>query len=78
MNLMNYALRRYSSVQNLMRVENLRRNVNMINDEMLNYNGYMSKRKREKCLKLDLNIYEQLKRKMIGKPLNKLQKKIYE
>ncbi|SOS81247.1 GTP-binding protein, putative [Plasmodium sp. gorilla clade G1] len=75
MNLMNYALRRYSSVQNSMRVENLRRNVNMINDEMLNYNGYMSKRKREKCLKLDLNIYEQLKRKMIGKPLNKLQKK---
>ncbi|SOV19257.1 GTP-binding protein, putative [Plasmodium gaboni] len=75
MNLINYALRRYSSLQNSMRVENLRRNVNMINDEMLNYNCYMSKRKREKSLKLDMNIYEQLKRKMIGKPLNKLQKK---
>ncbi|SOV83250.1 GTP-binding protein, putative [Plasmodium sp. gorilla clade G3] len=75
MNLINYALRRYSSLQNSMRVENLRKNVNIINDEMLNYNCYMSKRKREKGLKLDLNIYEQLKRKMIGKPLNKLQKK---
>ncbi|SOV19338.1 GTP-binding protein, putative [Plasmodium sp. gorilla clade G2] len=75
MNLINYTLRRYSSLQNSMRVENLRRNVNMINDEMLNYNCYMSKRKREKSLKLDMNIYEQLKRKMIGKPLNKLQKK---
>ncbi|EUD69505.1 GTP-binding protein [Plasmodium inui San Antonio 1] len=42
--------------------------------EAVSPNG-ISRRQRERNTKIDVKIYEQLKKKMLGKPLNKLQRK---
>ncbi|CAD2111173.1 GTP-binding protein, putative [Plasmodium vinckei petteri] len=67
-------IRKYSSVSSKMSMENSKKNVNIVKEEICD-NYIMSRRQREKGMKLDLKIYENLRRKMLGKPLNKLQRK---
>ncbi|SCL95995.1 GTP-binding protein, putative [Plasmodium berghei] len=67
-------IRKYSSVSSKMSMENSKKNVNIVKEEICD-NYIMSRRQREKGMKLDLKIYENLRRKMLGIPLNKLQRK---
>ncbi|CRG94617.1 GTP-binding protein, putative [Plasmodium gallinaceum] len=67
-----FFFRKYSSINNKLNLEKIK-NVNRISEDITSNN--ISRRKREKNMKLDIKIYENLKKKMLGKPLNKLQKK---
>ncbi|KAI4836851.1 GTP-binding protein YihA2 [Plasmodium brasilianum] len=72
MHCVGYFFRKYSSLNNKLKVDKIKTNVNIVNEEMT---SAISRRQKEKGMKLDLKIYEQLRKKMLGKPLNKLQKK---
>ncbi|GAW82664.1 GTP-binding protein [Plasmodium gonderi] len=74
MELLKFFLRNYSSLHSKLRAEKANKNVYTIKGDVGN-NNVISRRQKERSTKLDIKIYEQLKKKMLGKPLNKLQKK---
>ncbi|CAA9989728.1 GTP-binding protein, putative [Plasmodium knowlesi strain H] len=90
MQLLGQIFRRYASLRAKLRAEQVSKSVgndvrnNMVNRVRNDANGVdgeagspngISRRQRERNTKIDVNIYEQLKRKMLGKPLNKVQRK---
>ncbi|SBS86813.1 GTP-binding protein, putative [Plasmodium ovale] len=72
MRLLGNFFRKYASPNGKWSSEKVRTNVSMVNQ--VGNNCTMSRRQKEKRIKLDVKIYEQLKKRMIGKPMNKLQR----
>ncbi|ANQ09711.1 Ribosome biogenesis GTP-binding protein YsxC [Plasmodium coatneyi] len=86
MQLLGQMFRRYASLRTKLRAQQVNKNVtnsagNHVRNDTNGMQGEagspigLSRRQRERNTKIDVKIYEQLKKKMLGKPLNKVQRK---